>query len=365
MIRPEILKRITYAKFLLLQGHEILQSSTPIADGVSVSLYQDAAEMLLRSVAEYFDADIKPRTSFDEIFNKIENASNNKNKVKISSKIAITQLNKSRVNFKHHGLLPTHDDSKKFSHDIEVFFQRTVEDCFGLNYEDISLAGVVKNDRIRNFLNLTEKCFYDANFSEAVMNSTKAFRLILQKTTFAEIGEKFYTFRDFDNRELSKVLLDIEESITEHEKQLNILKYGINLADYTHFQNITPAVSLSAARTFHIEYLTKINDDELEDNAQFCLNFVILSAIKVEQKEYIKRKWYEEKYNREFIVTKPAEIIVYPIDSQNQEQHEVIKTVSKEDVLVGNFSRFDKGNYVSIIHDDDPAYILKASVKAR
>lgn len=364
MIRPEILKRITFAKFLLIQGHESLQSSSPIADGVSVSLYQDAAEMLLRSVAENFDADIKPKTSFDELSHAIEIANKNINKIKISSKIAISQLNKSRVNFKHHGLLPTHDDAKKFSHDIEVFFQRTVEDCFGLNYEDISLADVVKNDRIRNFLKLAEKCFYNTQLSESILNSAKAFILILKNTSFTEIGERFYRFRNFDNRNLSEALMDIKESITEHERQLNILKYGINLTDYMHFRNITPTLSLTAAGTFHTEYLRDINDNELENIARFCLGFVVLSAINVQQNKHIEPKRYKEKFDRNFVVIEPAEIIVYPIDCQDQNQLEVIKIASKGDILIGNYPRYDKGDYIAVIHDDDLAYISKVSVKA-
>ena len=230
MINPEILKRITYSKFLLLQGHESLRSSTPIADGVSVSLYQDAAEMLLRSVAEHFDADVKPRTSFDEIFNKIENAKNNKKNVTISSKIAITQLNKSRVNFKHHGLLPRHEDAQKFSHDIEVFFQRTVEEFFELTYEDISLADVIKNDRIKNHLKLAEKNFYENMFSESILNSAKGFHLVLDKISFENIGGTYNPFIDYENRQLSRVLVDIRESLIEHEKRLIILKYGIDMS---------------------------------------------------------------------------------------------------------------------------------------
>lgn len=365
MNNTEVIRRITYAKFLLLQGNEALQSMTPISDGLAVSLYQDAAEMLLLTVAEYLNANVGERTPFNKIITKIEEAKLNNNNAKISSKIAISQLNKSRVNFKHYGLLPTNEDAKKISHDIEIFFQRTVEDFFNLNYEEISLTDVIQNDRIRNFLKVSEMCLHRFKYDDAIINSSKAFRLIIHKINATEQSITYRDFRGIDNRELTEVIQHIESTISNHELQLNLLKFGINLTDYSYFKSVTPVVHLTAANTFFVGSKKYIPDDEIKTIAKFCVKFVIHTSLQVAQKQYLIKKPYREDYKRKFIVTKPTEIIVYPVSSDQKDKYEVevIKKVEKGAELIGSLSHRDKDKFIAIIHDDETVYIAKEAVQ--
>lgn len=360
MIAPEILTRITYAKFILQQGQDLLLSSSPVADGLSVSLFQDSAEMLLRAIAEHLDANVSQRTSFDEIINSIEKAKNNHDNKIIPSKISISQLNKSRVNFKHYGLLPTKEDTLKFNRDVNIFFQRILEDFLGLNYEDISLSTIVRDQRTKNHLKQAEKHFINSKFGLATEYAAKAFCLATRKTGFFMANATFIGPRSFDNRDLVKAFYKIEKQTNTHEKMLGLIQLGINLADFIYFNKVTPIVDIMASNTLHISRNGRHESNE--EVARFCVNFGITSALKVEKITHIIPESYVPKCKREFKVTKVSDIIVYPVPEDKPELLEVIRKTELGEILQGDLEHRDKNDYISILFENETAYINKDAV---
>jgi hypothetical protein len=308
----------------MFQGHEVFRNSNQVSDGLSVSLYQDAVEMLLRAVAAHVDASIESKTSFDGIFEKIKLAEKNQEKKEVPMKISITDLNKSRVNFKHYGLLPTHEDAKKFNRNIELFFQRVVEEFIGISYETISLSDIVSHDRIRNFIKIAEKNIADEKFLQSINNSAKALHLILLR-----IKPEFSIFRctfptDIESKKMRDYLSDRERVMKNHDDQLNFLRFGISLEDYSYFMKFAPAIQYT-----------------YPDNAFRVVNRVV------------------NLQRREFsVINEDAELIVYPDNIK-----ELIKKYEIGEIIVGDDERFDKEDYYSIIHQNDRAYILKNAVK--
>lgn len=364
MIPDEILKRVTYAKMILWQGFDMLKSPLPISEGLAVAYFQDAVEMLLRAIAEYVNASLKEQANFDSIIQKIEEAPGNRAQLKIPFRIALSQLNKSRVNFKHFGLLPESDDVKKFSKDIELFFYKVIQDFFKLNFEEISIVDIINHYRIKNHLKKSEKSLFEKNFKDSLLNSAKAFCLLLdlieKNEGYSKIGNSI-NFHDIGDRRKYEALYKIGNQTDKHQKYFSLLKYGINLSDYVFFVKNTPGIKMFAAGNFYIAE-KHISKDDIQSITRACFRFVLNSAIQVQQSPITKVENALINADRKFLVVNNDEILAYPILNNSLEK-EVIRTASINEVLLGNLRHRDKSGYIAIIQDGDIAYIREESVR--
>lgn len=351
-LSKELLNRLICAKQLYVRGQETLESNSLFYCGMTVLCFQDATEMLLRVIAEGLHCTVKENTAFNQLIDIIDS----KGTKKLTHRSALNQLNKSRLNFKHFGLEPRVEDVKKFERDLDGFFPNTVQMFLGVDYDSISLVHLIGHTRTENYLLKVEDGIISNDYESAVLNSAISFEIFssyLLKNTDSYNNRNSFSFSHFP--EINDWSKGVDKALINNQRYFNLIENGINLSLYKKFKSLIPSVSLSEAKTLHINRTHVQN--YTRDNALFCKNFVLDYIFKIKE-NYSEPSNLEQMVKRKFIVKQESEIIVWPIDSP-----EVLTIVLAEDILLGLDEKYDKPNYASIFFEGDRAYIKSSSVE--
>ena len=125
----------------------------------------DCVELALRVIGENVNAPIRDHESFNGLIDKIEKTTNSL----IPLREQLFRLNKSRVDFKHLGMLPRSEDIQEISVYIQVFLPQSCDQFLDLRFSDISFADALANDDVREALKMVEKNIEKSNYRDAVV----------------------------------------------------------------------------------------------------------------------------------------------------------------------------------------------------
>src|SRR5690242_2497770 len=172
-MRQELLDRLVCAKYLFLLGIESLERGGAYSAGQAVLTFQDSVELLLRTIAEHFHAQIRDQASFNQVLDDVEKIAN----CRLTYRSALLQLNRVRVDFKHHGLTPNAENVRKFRHDLEGFFPDVLNSTLGVRFEALSLTSLVRHRRTANWLSKGEYHLESGEFEESLSATAVALAL--------------------------------------------------------------------------------------------------------------------------------------------------------------------------------------------
>lgn len=347
MVDQTVINLVSYAKNLFMRGCETLDRQQTLAEGLAILNFQDAAEIFLNAIAIHVKASFKEQEPFHSMIEKIEKAHDQP----ICKRQSLIRLNKARVNFKHYGLLPQLEDVRMFRRDLESILYLTTTSILGLNFEEISLASLVKYHRVRMYLKDAESTLSNNNSSESVIASAKAFALVQSKMQ-SQINQ-------YDRKAPKEEWVeDIFKELGEHRELLIFLLFGINLIEYRHFRKISPIAQMLGNDEFQLVWKMNSADITRED-ALFCYRFILNIALAIQENtfeddmilEYVKRQ------NKFYKVIKKSPIIVHPRSAEQLRQADV------GEILTGHFKRHDKKEYYAILEKGDVAFIDKNAVE--
>lgn len=360
MVSQPILDRLVCAKHLFDTSTDVLSQGKPYAAGMAVLALQDAAEMVLRAIAEHIHAPAR------EAFNQLIDDIDKQGRGSLSHRSALNQLNKARVNFKHVGLEPREEDVRKFRADMAVFFAQACRTFLELDFDRLSLTGLVRHRRSRNWLEAAEQALFQGGFEHAVEGSAKALRIFQH---YWAKGDDEGQFRKLDLRvghassELASLARDLRDAINEefehlHQK-LELLAQGVSYDDFRRFSDITPTVQLSGAGTFHVMHFRRMDVDY--DDALFCLNFARNLILKV-QGTYRSQRFPFRPGKEQYRLTEKADLIVYPPKDGNPP--EIVDTAPPGTQFHGYIRLSNLPGYVALTYQDDCVYVSDAVVEA-
>jgi len=308
MLNNEILiKRLAHIKQLYLIGVE--QSHQPESIAVfSLLAFHDSIEMFLKLLSEHKGLNSSKYNFMDYWTNVPE----------LTLKESMRGLNARRVNLKHKGLIPAKSEIEISRVNTIDFFEQNTENQFGIKFEDISLIELVSNERVKEYLKKGEE-FKDSDESVwSVVNCAYAFNELLHsylENKVHRVGDpvSFWSGADIDSPELiykkeqhlatfysgysdtSKKLYDDFKELEKYHTTLNnglsdlnefakITALGINYKEFTKFKILTPEIM----RTNENELLSLGMDGRYisKNNYDFCLNFVINSAQKLQEFDF-------------------------------------------------------------------------------
>jgi len=363
-MRPEILDRFVCAKYLFLSGIESLDRGGPYAAGLAVLSFQDAVELLLRTIAEHFHAPAKENAAFNQVLDDVEKACGQS----LTHRTALIQLNHSRVKFKHHGLLPRDEDARKFRNDLEGFFPSVLKSTVDLRFDELSLASLVRHTRTGNWLRKAEQLLSVDNFEDSIEASAISFA-VFQHTQQArhdwhslESALRASESRGRSDHHLHpgvyRLAEEVEKKVAKLHEQLDLVSRGIDYDQFRRFTDLTPNVSLSAAGILWIVD-RRSRDASTYDNALFCTSFVTRFLLKL-QDVYRQQEYFRAPTTAQFRVIQKASIIVWPGDKNGDE---TIREVDPGAELVGYDEKLDKPGYVAIVQDDECAFIASECVE--
>ena len=298
-----IVIRLAKIKYLYKIGVEQSMQVETVA-GFSLLSFHDCAEMFLLLIAEDHGAKNEVST-FMEYWNKYP---------ELTLRESMNNLKERRRILKHKGIFPSKNDIEESRVTITQFLKENTFKFFGVNFDTISLADLIDNLNVKEYVLKTEAFLEQGDMFECLLNAKIGFEELL--TTYESTKQQYYKSifnvgeeigtgfeRIVPRKEINKARWF--EQVTKTTNALrNILKisaFGIDYKKYALFNVITPGVRKiggPADSTYKYEhdskeYFESTRNITIQD-CRFCVDFVIDSALKLQEfdfdiNKYLKR----------------------------------------------------------------------------
>jgi hypothetical protein len=281
-LAPNIAKRLTLVRILLLRARQELSSGLEFGAWQAATALHDAADMCLLTIADHLGVHRQQGTHLRDYPKLIETATGGTKAV--TDRLLFTQdLNDARNPAKHRGGFPSVSD-------ITVLFQRTEaaleSNCnayLGRPISSISLADVIDEPDVRDCVKRAESHIAATEYIEANAALKEAWHLLMDRVPGRfdvdvhglghPLPQRFQTNEPEEQRALRQWWDRIQPKL-----QLQLL--GVDLVKYSTFESIGPHVTIFNAG--NSKYYRKLGDEIVHSaaSADFCLNFVLENAIR-------------------------------------------------------------------------------------
>jgi hypothetical protein len=277
-------KQLLLIKYLFNKGEDILSGSNSFSAGLAISLFQDAVELLLWTIAkEYPEVQVKEKDSFDQLWSTVSKIQKDGSVLGLAYSPRIIELNKARVNFKHYGNLPALSEAQKFRGYVDAFLTSASADYLGLDFKAISLVDIIRNVEMRDKIKSAEECESNEDYQGCIMNCAHAGYMVFN--TFNKILPRVKSLAEHVDRDAYH---NVNNALNYVEEYLNALRdfsfislLNINIVDYIRYRKISPRVHRTMNGIFHTTWSPiKITPED----ASFCIEFVTNCALAVEDK---------------------------------------------------------------------------------
>jgi len=310
-----ILERLSFIKYLYSVAIEQSKTTEP-GCYISVLLFHDAIELFFELSKRHLNT--KREKNFMDYFEKIKNKLNGK---ELQQKEAVKALNNARVALKHGGRLPNLSDLERYRVTTSNFFEENTPIVFNLDFLIISLADLILNNEAKKQVKLAEKALKQGNYKESLIQSKSAFRTLLNDFSSEKnpLNKGLAFISDFQ-RLLIDSQLRVNETLIDHnfrkdpeiEKMKELLGYllektdilgiGIDYLKYAKFQAIFnrdyPPRLLFPPNTNIIVYQkNESNSIFTKYNCEFCIQFVIETALQIQRLELSFKHLNNEEMN--------------------------------------------------------------------
>jgi hypothetical protein len=305
-----IIRRLAFIKYIFELGLTQSEQFEP-ANSVSILMFHDTVELFLQLSAEYLDVG-KPKIEFLEYWDLISSKLSSST---LPQKESMRRLNKSRVALKHHGTLPSKLDIESFRGVTFDFLVDSTPIIFNVEFKDISLIDFVTEENARQNLHDATTLLTTGNLEDALRKVAIAFHLLIddyetrkqsqygqspfhfgqdftflnrQLMSLGDFGsEQILSTRDFQ-RDLGEFVQKVVESLDAVQNAVRILAMGIDYPKYSKFLLITPYVGRVLSGEYYTTEIREKNSISLED-VQFCIDFVVDTALKLQDFDYTLR----------------------------------------------------------------------------
>lgn len=254
------IKQLQLAKYLYRKGTETLDQNNSMSCGLAISLFQDAVEMVMHAIVGRLDAQVKDKAPFEELWAAIPKATRNTEGLVLPYKELMRKLNKARVSFKHHGLLPAPSEGFKFQAHTEEFLRETVKRFFNLDFDSISMTEFIENPEIRDRLKEAEKCLEEGRIPDCLIKCAEAENLISDpiSSLFPKPDSTITNLARLAPSSHKGVVLGSLSYIREYLETLRNLSWisliGINLRDYLKYRGMGLHAARSGSGKFQIVF---------------------------------------------------------------------------------------------------------------
>jgi hypothetical protein len=300
-LSPNTVKRLAFIRFLYSQGLEQAARPQPLAAAALLS-FHDAVEMFLLLAAEHLSVNLDRNTTFDGYWTQIAAQAS----VQLPSRNAMRRMNNSRVNFKHHGSIPSATDLDQFRADVTTFFTDATQAVFAADFTNIDMTDLVTQQVALTRIRSAEAHASQGDYIEALTFLGEAFwDLVADYASRKRLGLGLSPY-DFGPKpySLGREALSQSEGgrICEAEEHLNsrinaiietinpmrdavlVLALGLDYRRYTRFSMLTPSVFRTDNGTEFVGQRPglRLGDDEY----QFCKLFVVETAVHLAELDF-------------------------------------------------------------------------------
>jgi len=268
-------KELLLTRHLFKAGQRALSEQGHFSDGMAVSLFQDSAELMARTVAKSLGAGADK--TFDSIWAAVEKIEGQSGR-RLPHKSEMETLNKSRVLFKHFGEPPTRSFAVRAATDTELFLSSACQTFFGKDFDSLSMVDVVTHDLTRIRLKKALESVEAGRTEEALIECAKARYYIEQPLKFLippiDVG-RHGSKGSFEVRELAKDFNRLRDFVTG-------ASLGIQIIDLLQLRALLPGLSVSPFTGDYQVQLTPGMKRSNED-AKFCVELLTEYALSVQK----------------------------------------------------------------------------------
>ncbi len=220
----------------------------------------------------------------------------------LTQKESMRRLNKARVALKHHGIMPSKLDIEAFRASATNFFEDNTPIVFGIGFSDVSLIELVQCEDAKNSLIKAEELLKAEKIEDVLDNVALAFAQIIddyESRKRDKFGRspfffgKSLTFLDsffmHIDGDLGRFIDTVKDSVEAIQNTVKILSLGFDYRRYVKFRLLTPIILKIAggSEKYHIQRVQRGSKGvPTPEDVQFCINFVIESAITLQEFDF-------------------------------------------------------------------------------
>jgi len=297
-----LVKRLAFIKYLYQTA--VSQSHAPPPRScASLLTMHDAVELFLQLASEYLNAGTAHLVFMDywDILNKKLAPD------ELEQKESMRRLNKARVALKHHGTFPSDLDIESFRASTTSFFQDNTRLVFSVTLEEVSLIEFVNPESAREKLKEALDQIQCGDTLAALDNTALAFTEMIadyeDRKRYNVYTSPFYFGKSMTllssvhmgfsggslsspERKLREFIDNVKESIEAMQDAIKMLALGIDYRKYSRFKMLTPHLTRVMSGEWVIGQRFKEDEKPSQEDARFCVDFVIESALALAEFDY-------------------------------------------------------------------------------
>lgn len=290
---PSAIRRLAFIKYLYSLGVQQSRAPEPLA-GASILTFHDAAELFLYLAAEIHNV-AQPKMEF---MGYLTTLAKHLGLSALPLQSSMHRLNSARVALKHQGILPSKLENEGFRAIIANFFEENTPLLFSREFAAISLTDVVQPDNAREYLKSAEERLSKSLFADALQDTCVAFDQMLvdyEDRKRDRFGRSIFGFgRELripvsllnERGALADFMREACDNLNAMQAGFKMLALGIDYSQYLKFRLLTPSFFKNMSGTYkfyegHTGPVTQSKED-----VQFCIDFVILSALQLQESDF-------------------------------------------------------------------------------
>jgi hypothetical protein len=293
-IEPSTLKELILAKQLIsnnqrltlidsLENNMIAIFNLNSALNIVLKILSTSSKLKLKSIKELRNSPIERQWS------KLSEEYKKRYDHELSMKTQIFTINDLIVDFTEHGKYPNNTQVKELSQALSLFIEDTMKRIFGINFGELDIHLLISNPQAQKNFKQAKDAFNLKNYSEVLRLSSITYHLALE--------DQRQKINYLSERELLKpesIMVDSSVKIHIEPKDEDFIHLILrtNLKNLEKFKQLVPTVVLSEDTAGRSELVVSEFVDESkisEENASFCLNYVIETILHWECLDLIKK----------------------------------------------------------------------------
>jgi len=297
----DILRRLAFIRYLYLIAAEQSHQPEPLSSA-SILGFHDSVELFLQLASEQLNVG-KANAGFMDYWALIDPKTSLGG---MSQKESMRRLNSARVSLKHHGTLPSASSIEGFRASTTNFFEDNTLIVFGLAFSEISMTDLVTFEPARRTLKQAELLLAQEDhdgamgkiavgFEQLVDHTVKIFHDRFGRTPFYfptdfAFDKSFHRNKNpLDPLEQGRFEDKLMKAVNGMQKPIQIMSLGLDYGRYAQFHLLTPSVRKISDSRYKVQVTDGINGSinrhPTKGACDFCLQFVIASAIRLQQIE--------------------------------------------------------------------------------
>jgi hypothetical protein len=277
------MQRLAFIRYLYDQGMGQVDQPEPLSSTAILS-FHDAVELFLRLSAEHLKVNLPSSVNFAEYWDRLQPKLPPGSP--LPSKNPMERMNKLRVAFKHHGIIPSATALEQARGDVTTFFTDATCLVFQLDFARIDMIDLVSHGETAQILRDAQTHADIGDYPTALAGLAVAFDKLLANYSYQDyeytpfgFGPKIQRFTSHGLDSFTQHLEDMSTATKAMQEAMTVITLGIDYRKYALFKLQTP--HLIPYMNGKVEFVFTAAQDASSTQKEYnsCRAFIIESAL--------------------------------------------------------------------------------------